>query len=62
MANNGLIFKVLSMSPHFEMLFRRVYWANVGWLSKRAKKTRKAPVSIDLPLNFDKIHGRFMVI
>ncbi|MDB4681252.1 AAC(3) family N-acetyltransferase [bacterium] len=32
MANRGLKHKIMAISPHIEMVIRRVYWNNVGWL------------------------------
>ena len=37
-ANDSFVKRICAISPHVEMLVRRVYWSNVKWLSKRGKK------------------------
>lgn len=54
MANNSLYRKVVALSPHVEMLVRKVYWSNVGLFS--SKKTKKKKKKKELPpASFDKI-------
>lgn len=40
MANDSLVKRIFSLSPHIEMIVRRLYWRNVWCLSKRVKKTK----------------------
>mgnify|MGYP003624699202 CR=1 FL=1 len=54
MANDSLIRKIFSISPHIEMISRRLYWKNVKWLSKRAKKKKTAEVNVSA-VDFTKI-------
>ena len=42
------------MSPHVEMVCRRIYWSNIKWLSKTVKKQSKSRVPA-LALSFDKV-------
>jgi len=45
MANTSISKKIMALSPHIEMVVRRLYWANVGWLSKRViKKNTSTPL------------------
>ena len=41
MANKSLKQRILALSPHFEMLARKIYWDNIDWFQERAKKKRK---------------------
>ncbi|MEH6349790.1 AAC(3) family N-acetyltransferase [Pseudomonas sp. 3JA] len=41
MANTGLVKKVFALSPHVEMLARRLYWRNVQRLAGKVKKSAK---------------------
>lgn len=41
MANSSIIQKLFSLSPHIEMIFRRLYWFNVKRLSAVVKKNAK---------------------
>jgi len=54
MANDSLIRRVFSISPHMEMFLRRIYWKNVKWLSKKAKSKKSMEVN-STPINFNKI-------
>ncbi|RCU43291.1 aminoglycoside N(3)-acetyltransferase [Corallincola holothuriorum] len=54
MANDSLIKKMFSLSPHIEMIARRIYWKNVSWLSKRVKKSRASQNELT-PVDFCKI-------
>ena len=54
MANDSAIKKVFSLSPHVEMLLRRVYWKNVKWLSRKVKK-KKSVDKNTIPVDFSKI-------
>lgn len=44
MANTGLVKRIFSLSPHVEMIARRLYWNNVRRLSGRVKKSTKKKV------------------
>jgi aminoglycoside 3-N-acetyltransferase len=54
MANDSLIKKIFSFSPHIEMITRRLYWNNVKWLSKRVKKKKANEPNITA-INFSSI-------
>lgn len=54
MANTTLTRKILALSPHIEMIVRRLYWSNVSWLSKRVSNKNKL-VSVNTNLNYKKI-------
>lgn len=41
MANSSFIRKILSISPHIEMIVRRLYWSNNKFFSKKARKVSK---------------------
>lgn len=54
MANDSLVRKFFSISPHLEMMTRRLYWKNVKWLSKRVKKKTTSEVNVTA-VDFTKI-------
>jgi aminoglycoside 3-N-acetyltransferase len=54
MANDSIIRKVFSISPHIEMISRRLYWSNVKWLSNRVKKNKNCQLSA-YKIDFEKI-------
>ena len=54
MANTSLVKKTFAFSPHIEMLFRRIYWANVNVLSKRVK-IKKASSQDTQSIDYSKI-------
>jgi aminoglycoside 3-N-acetyltransferase len=56
MANDSLIKKIFSCSPHIEMISRRLYWNNVKWLSKRVKKNKISEVNITA-IDFNEIEN-----
>jgi aminoglycoside 3-N-acetyltransferase len=49
MANTGLVRRIFSISPHIEMLARRLYWNNIGRLNGKVKrrKPRKGGTAIE---------------
>lgn len=53
MPNISVRQKVLGVSPHFEMLLRRIYWANVPKLEKFAKT--KASKEDLTPINYSEV-------
>jgi aminoglycoside 3-N-acetyltransferase len=53
MANNNFRNKLMALSPHIEMIVRRVYWANVKALRKRIKP--KKPKGILDLLDYSKV-------
>ncbi len=55
MANSGLVKKIFALSPHVEMIARRLYWRNVGRLAGKVKKgSKKKPViAADQPKPFN---------
>jgi aminoglycoside 3-N-acetyltransferase len=61
MANDSVIKKIFSLSPMVEILFRNVYWKNVGWLSRIKKKFGKKTKTVGnttaepLPISWRKI-------
>ena len=52
MANDSLKNKIMAVSPHIEMITRRLYWANVKYLSRFVKAKRNRPLD---KLDYDKI-------
>jgi len=54
MANDSLIRKVFSLSPHIEMISRKLYWNNVKWLSKRVRKKKTPEINVT-PVDFNEI-------
>ncbi|SDU99322.1 AAC(3) family N-acetyltransferase [Pseudomonas mucidolens] len=55
MANTGLVKKIFALSPHIEMLGRRVYWRNVQRLAGKVKKSakKKRPTETEQTKPFD---------
>jgi aminoglycoside 3-N-acetyltransferase len=55
MANTGLVKKIFALSPHIEMLGRRLYWRNVQRLAGKVKKSAKKnrPVESEQAKPFD---------
>lgn len=55
MANTGLVKKIFAVSPHVEMIARRLYWRNVQRLAGKVKKSTKKKTVVEpagvLPLN-----------
>ncbi|RYZ83379.1 MAG: aminoglycoside N(3)-acetyltransferase, partial [Proteobacteria bacterium] len=41
MANTGLVKKFFALSPHVELIARRLYWRNVQSLAGKVKKGYK---------------------
>jgi len=56
MANESLIRRIFSISPHVEMISRWLYWKNIKWLSKKAKSKKHMEVS-SRPVDFSKIEN-----
>lgn len=59
MANDSLLNKVLSISPHLELLIKNLYWRNIRFISKislllKHNKSKK-PLLTPAPLDFDKL-------
>ncbi len=60
MANLSKIHKFFAISPHVEMIARRLYWNNVKRLSGQAKKQKKKLISaVSTPIAYDDI-GTFL--
>lgn len=56
MANLSTIHKIFALSPHIEMLSRRLYWNNVKLLSGQARKQKKRGIQeISSQVDYDKI-------
>jgi len=55
MPNISLVQKLFAVSPHFEMIGRRIYWNNVKWLSNNERKKREKSKSADLNKIVDSI-------
>lgn len=56
MANTGLVKKIFALSPHVEMLARRLYWRNVQRLAGKVKKSarkKKRPIENEQAKPFD---------
>lgn len=55
MANTGLVRKIFALSPHIEMIARRLYWGNVQRLAGKVKKNsrKKRPTERGQPQPFD---------
>ncbi len=55
MANTGLVKKICALSPHIEMIVRRLYWGNVQRLAGKVKKNsrKKRPTEPEQPQPFD---------
>lgn len=62
MANSGLVKKIFALSPHIEMIGRRLYWKNVQRLAGKVKKNSKKKPALESgqvkPFNLDnlKVH------
>jgi aminoglycoside 3-N-acetyltransferase len=41
MANDSFVKNMMSLSPHIEMIVRRLYWLNIRWLSRYSRKSKK---------------------
>ena len=61
MANKTILQKILAISPHVEMLVRKLYWDNISWFvkppkkRKKGKKRKKKPIS---HVEFEKVLER----
>jgi len=55
MPNSSLLDRVFSLSPHVEMIGRRVYWKHVSLLRKLSGKARKKKNGENTRLDFSKI-------
>lgn len=54
MANSSLVKRIMALSPHIEVLVRKIYWLNISYLSKRVKKN--APDNKNhTPIDYSKI-------
>lgn len=58
MANTSVIKRIFSISPHIEMICRKIYWANIKTFSKKGKK-RGGQKKPSYPISFVEIE-RFL--